>query len=139
MLNRFMLIYIICIFTSFCALVSVKFYVSDLSEKISALENKKQDELGQIKVLKAEWTYLNKADRLQHLTGKFLESKEVKTPKITTMKQAKQAADKNELQLISNNKSKSPAILQRGNPNWRYKAREKIFAKKSKSKTIKEK
>lgn len=126
MLNRSAMTIVGIVFISFCSLVSIKFYVHDLKDEVVTLERAKSDELNQIKVLKAEWAYLNKADRLQYLASKYLALNEVKSSKITVLGQATQ----NKLHLVANDANKPiEAIFQRPT-NWRYKSREKILVNK---------
>lgn len=132
MISRSIMTYISIIFISFCSLVTIKFYASDLKDNVLSLEKEKADELSQIKVLKAEWAFLNKADRLQYLSTKYLAMNEAKSSKITAIGKEEQA----KVHLVANNNEKQVAILHK-RVNWRYKDRSKILThKKAKHKGV---
>ena len=55
------------------SLFLVKYKVQDLDEQLAKLEAKKITTQESIHVLEAEWTFLNKPDRLESLANKYLE------------------------------------------------------------------
>jgi cell division protein FtsL len=132
MLNRTVVIYISIIFISFCSLVTVKYYTSDLKEEVSNLTKIKLEEQNQIKVLKAEWAYLNQADRLKYLATKYLSLNEAKTSKIVVLGEKAE----NELHLVSSENKQIEATFQR-KTNWKYKSRDKILVNTKVKRTTK--
>ncbi len=128
MFNRTTMLYVTVIFLSFCSLVVIKFYVHNLKESVACLEKAKTKELSQIKVLKAEWAYLNKGDRLKYLAAKYLALNESKTSNIEVF--GKKSHDKIHL-LVSGEHKEVIAIFQ-PKTNWHYKSREKIFTNRNK-------
>jgi hypothetical protein len=132
MLNRTVVIYISIIFISFCSLVTVKYYTSDLKEEVSNLTKIKLEEQNQIKVLKAEWAYLNQADRLKYLATKYLSLNEAKTSKIVVLGEKSE----NELHLVSSENKQIEATFQR-KTNWKYKSRDKILVNTKVKRTTK--
>lgn len=124
--NKAIIAYISIIFISFCSLVTIKFYASDLKEQVHVLEMEKHNEIEQIKVLKAELSFLSRADRLQYLATKYLGMNEAKNSKITTIKKEAQG----KIQLIAS--GSQPIAITHKRVNWRYKDRNKILTTKRK-------
>ncbi len=52
-------------------LYQVKYQVRDVKNKVKALEVQLVKERNSLHVLKAEWAYLNRPERLQHLSQKY--------------------------------------------------------------------
>jgi hypothetical protein len=120
------------IFISFCSLVTIKFYVQGLKEQTSTLEKIKLEEENQIKVLRAEWAYLNKSDRLKYLANKYLALNEAKNSKIEVIGNKTEG----KIHLAANEGEEAVgAIFQRQTPNWRYKNRGRILANAGSKKT----
>jgi cell division protein FtsL len=131
MLNRVTMIYLTVIFISFCSLVTVKYYTHNLKDEVSSLNKVKSEERNQIKVLKAEWAYLNQADRLKYLATKYLALNEAKTSRIVVLGQKSTG----NLHLATSENKPIEAVFQR-KANWRYKSRDKILIR-NKSKHLK--
>ena len=60
----------------------VKFYVQNLRKDILEMENQLSKEKNAIRVLKAEWTYLNQPERLRKLANKYTKLLPLKVDKI---------------------------------------------------------
>jgi len=54
------------------SLFLVKYKVQDLDDQLAALETEKRKTQEAIHVLEAEWTYLNRPERLENLASKHL-------------------------------------------------------------------
>lgn len=54
-------------------LYQVKYEVLDLREEVDLLETELAEERDALHVVKAEWAYLNRPERLRRLAGKYLE------------------------------------------------------------------
>ena len=131
MLNRTTMIYLTVIFISFCSLVTVKYYTHNLKDEVSNLNKVKLEEQNQIKVLKAEWAYLNQADRLKYLATKYLSLNEAKTSRIVVLGQKPEG----DLHLATSENKPIEAVFQR-KTNWRYKSRDKILIKDRSKRSI---
>lgn len=55
------------------ALQLVKYSVQDVTQEVEALQAELDDERDELKMLQAEWAYLNRADRLRTLSDKYLQ------------------------------------------------------------------
>ena len=55
------------------AAFTVKYQVRDLESQLAALESRLADGREEIHVLKAEWSYLNRPERLADLAGRYLD------------------------------------------------------------------
>lgn len=53
-------------------LIQVKMYVQELSNDITQKQNNKDELVSEIRILHAEWTYLNNASRLEKLAKEHL-------------------------------------------------------------------
>ena len=77
-----LILFAICIF----GLFQVKFKVQQLHREVAELQKQLDHEKNSIYVLKAEWAYLNKPERLQKLATKFLNLAEMKSAQIMIAK-----------------------------------------------------
>lgn len=104
-------------------LIQVKMYVQDLNKEINLLKEDKRNLKEEIKVLKTEWAYLTRAERLENLATKYLK---VEEPKF--IKDIKEFGNKEGR--VSTNKigaaSSSTKIIK---VKWRYKSRHQILQK----------
>jgi hypothetical protein len=71
--------------TSIFGLFQVKFHVQSLSNDITELNVQLKHERESLHVLKAEWTYLNKPERLKQLSDKYLSLNKVNLKQIHKM------------------------------------------------------
>jgi hypothetical protein len=98
-------------------LVQVKMYVHQLYKEVSGLELQKGNLENEIKVLSTEWTYLNRAERLQNLGRKYLNMNE-ETEIIYNINEFNQ-----EKIIPKVEKKEIKRVI------WKYKSREQIFRK----------
>ncbi len=113
---------ILCLF----GLTQVKLQVQKLCDEVLTLEVKEKSLYEQIKVLNAEWSYLNRADRLEKLASKYLQLSKVE--KFESVKQNKlslASSAKN----VNENDIKNMAFIEKPKVRWRVKSRDAILAK----------
>ena len=104
---------------SLLGLVQVKVYVQDLRENIVEMEQVKSKLGDEVQVLKAEWSNLNRPERLKKLSGKYLKMKDISVDRIVYMGGSFNNKD---LQIIPiKNRDEYQAA------SWRYKTREMIM------------
>lgn len=103
-------------FLSLFGLVHTKMHVQSLRESIDGMEDKKAKLIESVRVLKAEWSYLNKLDRLESLSDQYLKLSKIDLNKIKSM------SDKRD-EIARIEKVKYNKTLQ-NNANWRYKPRQ---------------
>ena len=105
---------------SLFGIVKTKVHVQSLGSNIKTMEAKKEALTEEIKVLMAEWSYLNKMERLENLSEKYLGLKKVNLANIKTVsKDLKQSAfPETRIEQVQFQK---PAV--KTNVNWRYKPR----------------
>ena len=125
----------ICIFSLF----QVKFKVQHLHREVAELQKQLEHEKDSIHVLKAEWAYLNKPERLQRLSSKFLELAEVKAEQIMITKPGSiiiaQAPEPSSFIQVENNNQLIKTSMT-GNSHkktatkWRYKDRPDLMRHK---------
>ena len=119
MLNLKILVLAVVVSLSFLGLVKVKVYVHDLNEEIISIEKAKTKLGDDVQVLKAEWSNLNRPERLKALSDQYLKLEHVNTKKI---KYLGAENGKTEPKLIRVKNS-----VESGNIQWRYKPRELII------------
>jgi len=69
------LFWLVIIFLAASGLYRVKYQVRDIRKETSRLEASIKNEYNSLHVLRAEWAYLNRPDRLQRLSERYLELK----------------------------------------------------------------
>lgn len=119
MLNLKILMLTLVMSFSLLGLVKVKVYVQDLRVEISDMEQKKSNVVDDIQVLKAEWSNLNRPERIKTLADKYLKLNNVNTNKIRSL-------DEN-LQHSSPRFTNVKNSVSSADINWRYKSRESIL------------
>jgi len=67
---------------SIFGLFQIKFKVQTLHRELAEIKHQLDYEKNSMHVLKAEWAYLNKPERLQRLSTKFLDVSEIKPDQI---------------------------------------------------------
>ncbi len=109
---------------SLFGLVKTKVYVQGLNSDIATMEQQKEALTEEVKVLMAEWSYLNKMERLESLSGKYLGLKKIDLTNIKT--QNKDSETPLEVQAtIKQVKYQEP--FTKNSVNWRYKPRETLL------------
>lgn len=98
---------------SFIGLFQLKFKVHDLREEVTELKQKIISEKESIRVLRAEWAYLNNPDRIKNLAKKYLDLKEVSVEHVADLSKNK-SQDNNGRVKISHNR----------NVKWNYKGKD---------------
>ncbi len=82
MIRLSMAVWVLVIALSAFGLYSVKFKVQTLRTQIAQVEQQLEVERESANVVAAEWTYLNRPDRLQKLASTYLQTKEVTVEQI---------------------------------------------------------
>ena len=119
MLNLKILFLTLTISFSLLGLVKVKVYVQDLREEITDMEKSKSQMGDEIQVLKAEWSNLNRLERIRNLSDKYLKLKSVSTK---SLKNLEEYTAQDSLRFTNvKNQSAIPQV------SWRYKPREVIL------------
>lgn len=67
------------------ALYLVKYSVQDVAQEVQQLQADLDDERDALKMLQAEWAYLNRAERLRSLSDKYLELVSMSGEKIVVL------------------------------------------------------
>ena len=119
MLNLKILMLTLVISFSLLGLVKVKVYVQDLREEITDMEESKSKIGNEIQVLKAEWSNLNRPERIKILADKYLKLNNVNTKNIRSLDEN----SKHSPLKLTNVRSESLS----SQVNWRYKPREVIL------------
>ncbi len=118
-------------------LFQVKFKVQSLHKELAELKKQLEHEKDSIHVLQAEWTYLNKPERLQALAEKLLNLAEIKSEQIILAN----SGDVNVSQVDTNNtktvdekfiKASMITPVRRSQTKWRYKERPDLIARRKK-------
>jgi cell division protein FtsL len=104
---------------SLLGLVKVKVYVQDLREEITDMEKSKSKVGDEIQVLKAEWSNLNRPERIKILADKYLKLNNVNTKNIRNLDENSQSSNLR----FTNVKNEGISV----HVNWRYKSREVIL------------
>ena len=89
----------------------LKVHVQNLAVEVKNIESKRKELNNEIQVLKAEWSYLNNAERVSKLAKKYLRLDRAKIKQV---------------RYINGNNSQMGKIVKhtrRVNTNWRYKSR----------------
>lgn len=63
-------------------LFQVKYKVYSLKKDLNEINRQLAEDKDSIRVLKAEWAYLNKPDRIEHLADKYLQMDNVKVANV---------------------------------------------------------
>jgi len=114
-------IFLFCIFffvASFGTLI-LKVYVQNLALDVKNIESKKSKLNNEIQVLKAEWSYLNNAERISALAKQHLGLDRAKIKQVKYINQENLETAK----LMD----KTPKHIRRVNTKWRYKSRTGIL------------
>lgn len=82
MIRLSMVVWVVVIALSAFGLYSVKFKVQTLRTQIAQIEQQLETERESANVVAAEWTYLNRPDRLQKLAGTYLQTRETTVDQI---------------------------------------------------------
>jgi cell division protein FtsL len=125
MLNFKILILALVVSLSFLGLVGVKVYVHDVQADIAGLEANRTKLREEVQVLKAEWSNLNRPERLKSLSEQYLKFEQISNNKIRYFGDKTQANKEHEAKIMPvSNEGKSHPV------NWRYKPREFIVKSK---------
>jgi|GEM_PF-1788062 len=119
MLNVKMLVLILAMSFSLLGLVTVKVYVQDLREEITVMENTKYKLSDEVQVLNAEWSNLNRPERIKTLAKQYLQLENVNTNKIENL-HSSHNSEKPTFVAVKNGIS-SHAV------KWRYKPRDMVM------------
>lgn len=65
-----------------CGVYMVKYKVQAIKKEVAVTERQLFEEKSNLHVLNAEWTYLNRPDRLKELTAKYLDIKPIRGQQI---------------------------------------------------------
>lgn len=84
---------------SICVLFQLKFKVQDLRQEVSVLAKKIHDEKEAIRVLRAEWAYVNNPERIMVLAKKYLDLKEVTMDQVAEVSRRKIQQDPNQVKV----------------------------------------
>lgn len=103
---------------SLFGLIRTKLYVQTLNSDIKQMEDSSQKLHEQIKVLRAEWAYLNKVDRLESLSTQYLDMTKISTSQIKKFSSGEDEAKYEKYSEVSQTKKA---------PNWKYKSRNEIL------------
>ena len=125
-----LLLFASCVF----ALFQVKFGVQNLHREMTELKRQLEHEKNSVHVLKAEWAYLNKPDRLQYLAEKFLNLSEVKIDQVARAKQDSiiiaALPSPPQIQEINSPIIKVSNITNKKKVKWRYRQRPNITVRR---------
>lgn len=126
---RYILSLILLAFSVF-GLFQVKFKVQQLHREVNELKHQLDHEKDSIHVLKAEWSYLNKPERLTRLSEKFLELEKVKSGQVLPVKHGEiihLASNIKKEEFLENNKlvkvSLNEAQRKKKKVTWNYRQR----------------
>jgi hypothetical protein len=100
-------------------LVRTKLYVQNLDYDIKKMEVKKEQLHGEVQVLRAEWSYLNRIDRLESLSSQYLGLKKI------SMQQIKRpsSGEGNKMAKIQSVSYDNGSLQIKKENDWRYKPR----------------
>ena len=111
-----LLLFVACVFVLF----QVKFKVQNLHRELVEIKQQLEHEKNSVYILKAEWAYLNKPERLQRLAVKFLDLAELKSEQIIL---ASNGTNKKSKDHFSRSDRIIKASYSSGKVKWRYKKR----------------
>lgn len=120
MLNVKILVLVLAMSFSLLGLVTVKVYVQDLREEITAMENTKNKLSDEVQVLNAEWSNLNRPERIKNLAKQYLQLETINTNKIESLSSSNNDSEKATFVAVKNGIS-SHAV------KWRYKPRDIVM------------
>jgi len=117
MLNFKMFILSLVVSFSFLGIVGLKVHVHDLQQEISDLENVRSKSLEEVQVLRAEWSNLNRPERLKSLSEQYLKFEHINTKKVKYL-----GENKEEPKLVPVKNTGENSLV-----HWRYKSRDMIL------------
>lgn len=107
---------------SLFGLIRTKMYVHELDIGIRDMKSSKSLIIAEIQVLKAEWSYLNRAERLSELNDKYLGLKKIASHKINKL-ESSGSSFYDGLIVVRANTYDSPK------KSWKYRSRDSILQK----------
>lgn len=119
MLNVKILVLVLAMSFSLLGLVKVKVYVQDLREEITTMENTKYKLGDEVQVLNAEWSNLNRPERIKNLAKQYLQLENINTNKIESL-HSNSDSDKPTFVAVKNSISSHTV-------KWRYKPRDIVM------------
>ena len=128
MIKQRYLLFFILLGISVFGLFQIKFKVQNLNRELAEIKQQLEHEKSSIHILKAEWAYLNQPERLNRLSKKFLDLKELKSEQIMLAS--------NGFQTISNKPTKESKKIIKASykksktTKWRYRNRPDLMGKK---------
>ena len=122
---------------SIFVLFQIKFKVQNLHREMVELKQQLKYEKDNIHVLKAEWEYLNRPERLQRLTEKFLALRQVKAEQVMLAKADSIIIAENVVTTIATETSTNSQLIKvsyqsNNRTKWRYKPRPVLLQRRSK-------
>ncbi len=128
MIKQRYLIFFILLGISVFGLFQIKFKVQNLNRELAELRQQLEHEKRSIHVLKAEWAYLNQPERLNRLTKKFLDLKELKPEQI--MLASNNSQNIGNKPITANSKIIKASYRKPKIAKWRYRNRPDLMGKK---------
>jgi len=125
MLNFKMLLLVLVVSLSFLGLVGVKVYVHNVQGDIDTLETSRAKLRSEVQVLRAEWSNLNRPERLKSLSEQYLKFEQINNKKVKYFGDKMQSSAVNDAKLVRINDDGKYHPVQ-----WRYKPREFIVKSK---------
>ena len=128
MIKQRYLLFFILLGISVFGLFQIKFKVQNLNRELAEIKQQLEHEKSSIHILKAEWAYLNQPERLNRLSKKFLDLKELRSEQIMLAS--------NGFQTISNKPTKENKKIIKASykksktTKWRYRNRPDLMGKK---------
>jgi cell division protein FtsL len=119
MFRRPILLFCMLFFVASFGTLLLKVHVQNLATDVESMVEERAKLNNEIQVLKAEWSYLNNAERVGGLANKYLNLDRVKTNQVKYMNQETMPSEE-----INNEPSKD---IRRVNTNWKYKSRTGIL------------
>ena len=125
MLNFKIFALVIMVSLSFLGLVGVKVYVHNVQEDIAALESNRTKLKDEVQVLRAEWSNLNRPERLKSLSEQYLKFEQINNKKVKHFGNGSKVNLEQDAKIIPiRNDGKYNQV------QWRYKPREFIIKSK---------